>query len=299
MALSITRKAKTPPTPIEEGKATPVEEIKLPAVKKKIKTRKPPISGKGKIAQSIKSDIKAKIKRAMGPSDHTSWTEQKKARSEGFMKLLRENQHKSDEELLAELRPHILESKGVPPTRKVVDDKMLLAYRLKQRGLTYAQIAQQMDVSLPGVAKLYNGALDHLRIDPATISIPENVGQTLNFYEDVRSMALMAASTKGVTTNAQMNALRVALDAEKDKNAFLTLIGVYSAPVMHHFQQLIINQFAAPSSDAKNEGMSKFLGGLANALSQHSSEQALQLIAQGSAPTESDVFGKDDGVIDV
>jgi hypothetical protein len=212
---------------------------------------------------------------------------QKRKREMGneFIHLLRENAHKTDDELMAELAPYLVKSATTAGGRRGgavgghVQEKTLLAFRLRQRGLTYEQIGEQMSVSGQQVYLYIAKAKELLRVDPASIDIPQNVGETLNFYEDVKAMSLMIASMGTSTASVKLNAMRVALDCERDRNEFLTKVGVYSAPVMLHFQQLMLNQFVVPSQDAKEQGMEAFFSGLAQDLMQASAADKLQSIA--------------------
>lgn len=78
-------------------------------------------------------------------------------------------------------------------------------------------------------------------VDPKQINLPQQIGETLSFYEDIRQMALMAASS-GESKTQKLQAMSVALQTERDKNDFLTKVGVYSAPVMHSFQAMLLQQ---------------------------------------------------------
>lgn len=163
-----------------------------------------------------------------------------------FLKVYQEYAPKTEEELLEELQ-HILvksETRGKPAESNTDRTllKVMLAYRLQQRGLNYQQIGEQLKVSEPQVNSYLRQAREYLRIDPSKIDIPLLVGETLNFYEDVRGMALMIASVDKSSSKDKLSAMAVSLQAERDKLDFLARTGVLSPAVVQVFQQVILQQ---------------------------------------------------------
>lgn len=163
-----------------------------------------------------------------------------------FIKLLKENSHKTDDELLEELRP-VLGSTGkrgrpAGQSQEVVDQKCLLAYRLRERNLTLDQIGKQMGVSTQQAHWYVNKAKGLLRVDPKTVDLPQQIGETLHFYDDVRRQALMISSLDTSKAQEKLTAMSVALVAERDKNDFLTRVGVYSPTVVAAFKQIVLQQ---------------------------------------------------------
>jgi len=195
-------------------------------------------------------------------------------RSVAFATYLKEMEGLTDEQLLARIQP-VLEGrvpgkKGRPlgVDAEVHRDQLLLAYRLNQRGVNTQNIADNMKVSTKQAERYIREAKSLLRIDPQRIDIPQQVGETLNFYEDVRSMALAIASTQQASPTQRLNAMTVALSCEKDRNEFMTRIGVYAPAVAAHMQSLVVQQMAVMvnAKGEKDEEISNFMAGLANDL---------------------------------
>lgn len=161
------------------------------------------------------------------------------ANATAFVRIMRANIHLTDDEVAAKLKA---EAKPRPvgkldPQRA---EKCLLAYRLQQRGLTGEAAATAMEISRPVYSIMLNEARALLRVDPHKIDIPQAVGETLDFYADVRGMALAVASSSKATTREKLHAAGVALQAERDKNDFLARVGVYSPAIVQQFQTLLL-----------------------------------------------------------
>lgn len=125
---------------------------------------------------------------------------------------------------------------GITPTHA---ERAALAYRLMIRGLTIAQIAEQLKVS-PDTARAQVQMVEKmLRLDPKKLDVGYYMGESLQFYQEVRQMALLQSSSASNSTSAKLFAMRVALQAEQDKNQFLTQIGVYSPSVISRVESWI------------------------------------------------------------
>lgn len=202
-----------------------------------------------------------------------------------FLNALKESESLSDEDILERLSPFLKRSpNGRPPsvTYDISRDKVLLAYRLKQRGLTNIQISEQMEVSAQMVGKYMTKAEDYMRVNPHSISLPQKVGDTLYFYDDIRQMSLLIASTNGNSVRDRLYAMQIALGVERDKNVFLTSIGVYSPPVTAVFQQLIAQQISStypmPTNDKQENTVDNFFSQLSEAFKEIGIQDELMVI---------------------
>ncbi len=175
-------------------------------------------------------------------------TDQKELDSQGFLQCMRENSNKTDDELLQDLQT-VLESKTSREGRPVgtvatqrMNERVLLSWRLQQRGLTYDQIGEQLKCSNAQVGTYISRAKSILRVDPMKINLPQQIGESLNFYEDLKQMALFIASGQQSSKKDKLTAMSVALGVERDKNEFLTKVGVYSPSVVDSFKSLVLQQ---------------------------------------------------------
>lgn len=183
----------------------------------------------------------------------------KEKESQEFLRLMREKSGKTDEELLEELKPilgkQVKNPKGGRPAGAIeqrMNDKILMAWRLSNRGQTWDQITKLMDVNISQVAVYMKRARELMRVDPTQINLPQQIGETLGFYDDVRQMALMHAST-GANTNTKLSAINIALSVQRDKNEFLTKVGVYSPSVVESFKQLVLAQVTVLMGDKEKD----------------------------------------------
>lgn len=224
--------------------------------------------------QKLKTHISARLMKIAGKiqaGESLSKTEIKEAektitkatdagRSE-FLALFKKHAGQTEEEILESIKDKIYQREGVgkpaDQDESIVMTKQLLAYRLQQRGLTLEQIAEQLQVSASMVTKYLKAAKDYLRIDPVTIDIPQQAGETLHFYSDVRSMALMMASVDTNSSRERLAAMSVALQAERDRTDYLTRIGVYSPSVIQVFQQNILNQMNLAVGESAQDTQTK------------------------------------------
>lgn len=171
----------------------------------------------------------------------------KEQESQNFLRHMRQNSGKTDDQLLLEFQ-QILDQQqkgkigrpgGAEEQRTL--DKVYMAWRLSQRGQTWDQIAKLMEVAPTQVGTYLRRAREMLKVDPHQINLPQQIGETLDFYDDVRQMALMHASM-GNNVNTKLSAMSIALTAQGSKNDFLTKVGVYSPSVVDSFRQLVLQQ---------------------------------------------------------
>ena len=160
-----------------------------------------------------------------------------------------------------------------------MNHKRLLAWRMQQRGLTREQIGNQLKCSEVTVSGYLAEVKGLMRIDPHTIDLPQQIGETLAFYQDIREMSMMIAST-GTNATQKLQAMGVALNTERDKNDFLTKVGVYSPSVVQSLQQVVMNQMTVMmTGDRENResGAKQFLQSIARDFMAHAAERRDQL----------------------
>lgn len=129
--------------------------------------------------------------------------------------------------------------KDIPPD--VRNERMALAYRLSIRGLTLQQISDAMGISVYQAKNLVDGLAKKLRLDPKTLDVGHQMGETLAFYTEIRQMALLAASNGNSAVGVKLQAMGIALQAEAQKNLFLTKIGVYSPVIVERIERWVMN----------------------------------------------------------
>ena len=113
--------------------------------------------------------------------------------------------------------------------------RIVLMHRMLIRKVAPEEIRKILNV---GVAMYYRikALLDtRMRLDVSKVDVPYLIGDSLAFYDEVRSMALTMSSSSSIKDpRVKVGAMGLALKAESDKNTFLASCGVYSAPVVEH-----------------------------------------------------------------
>lgn len=143
----------------------------------------------------------------------------------------------SDTDLLSAIQPTSEnEAKG---THRLEDDqkeaRLVLLHRMMIRKVPPAEIAKQLGVSVAMYYKLRDQLQTRMRLDVNKVDVPYLIGDSLAFYDEVRSMALTMSSSASIkSAQVKVSAMAIALRAEADKNDFLVKCGVYSAPVVEH-----------------------------------------------------------------
>jgi hypothetical protein len=192
------KKAESPTLP-EEGKK--------PVTAKKLRTRKQP----------------ATAPRAKNPK--------------GLEESLIKYHDKTDSELADLIVPHADRAANITHRLDLEQQeaRLVLLHRMLIRKVPPAEIRAAMNVGPAMYFQLKTLLEKRLRLDVSKVDVPYLIGDSLAFYDEVRSMALTMASSAAIKDpRVKVSSMALALKAELDKNAFLTSCGVYSAPVVEH-----------------------------------------------------------------
>lgn len=136
----------------------------------------------------------------------------------------------------------------------IAAERMVLIYRLSIRGMSERQIAEQLDIAQHTVARALERLNKTLRLDPKKLDVGHYMGETLAFYQEIRQMALLVSSNTKETTSTKLNAMRVAMQAETDKNLFLTRVGVYTPTVGEVIQRWVLGTAEDMMGAARKQG---------------------------------------------
>lgn len=144
---------------------------------------------------------------------------------------------KKDEELaeMMKAKPEFAEKATHRLDEEQREARLVLMHRMMIRKIPVEEIRKQLGISISMYYKLRDGLQERMRLDVNKVDVPYLIGDTMAFYDEVRSMALTISSSAAVGSHhVKLAAMNVALKAEQDKNNFLTQCGVYSAPVVEH-----------------------------------------------------------------
>lgn len=170
-------------------------------------------------------------------------------------KMLQSTASMTDSEILEKARQlkEAEESKQVTESGMLTgmrrDEMATMVYRLAVRGLTQNQIASQMGLTVKQVAALELRVTSQLKLDPKVLDVGYYMGESLAFYQEIRQMALLQSASEKNSASVKLNAMQVALQAEQQKNAFLTKIGVYSPTIVDRIERWVVgttDQMTAP-----------------------------------------------------
>ena len=117
----------------------------------------------------------------------------------------------------------------IAPNEYVREYRLTVLHRLLMRGLALDQISQMMGLSVTTVGRLRLDLNNRMRqsarmADPALMR-----GQTLAFYEAMKEEALRPTLSNNVPVRVRLEAFRVAMQAEADKQRFLHMTGFFDA----------------------------------------------------------------------
>jgi hypothetical protein len=107
-----------------------------------------------------------------------------------------------------------------------VHDRRSRVARLMLRGVSRAQITECLSISSKTLQADINAVRDSWRRNVTQFSIEEAIGESLDFYREVRDVALREAAAPNRVSDA-IQAANTALKAEDSKNAFLARLGLW------------------------------------------------------------------------
>lgn len=158
---------------------------------------------------------------------------------------------KTDKELIKFIEPR--EENKDKKTHRLVEEqleaRLVLLHRMQIRRAPAPDIRQALGVGVTMYYKLREQLSSRMRLDIAKVDVPYLIGDTLGFYDEIRSMALTVASDKKTpSVKLKLTALSVALQAEKDKNHFLAHCGVYAPEVIEHLVRVMVSGGNLPTA---------------------------------------------------
>ena len=143
----------------------------------------------------------------------------------------------TDDELFEKIKvkPENVDKKTHLLDKEQQEARMVLMHRLLIRKVAPAEIQKQLGVT-PEMYYYLRPKLDAaMRLDISKLDVPYMIGDTLALYDEIRSMALMmASSTTTKDSRVKLQALGIALKSESDKNGFLVSCGVYAPQIVEH-----------------------------------------------------------------
>lgn len=116
-----------------------------------------------------------------------------------------------------------------------LDARLVLLHRMLIRKVPPQEIRNLLNVSETLYYRLKDQLEARTRLDVTKVDVPYLIGDTLSFYDEIRSMALVMSSSNQADNRTKLMAMSTAMRAEEGKNDFLTKCGVYSEPVVKHF----------------------------------------------------------------
>lgn len=159
------------------------------------------------------------------------------AKIEKVVKVLEAHHQKSDSELMQEIqiKPENQHKVTHQLDKEQQDARLVLMHRLLIRKVSPSDIQKQLGITQEMYYYLRPKLDALMRLDISKLDVPYMIGDSLALYDEVRSMALLIASSSQVKdTKTKLQAMNVVLKAESDKNAFLTQCGVYAPQIIEH-----------------------------------------------------------------
>jgi hypothetical protein len=106
------------------------------------------------------------------------------------------------------------------------------AHQIIIRGGSTAQIAQALDIPLTAAKALKRELSARQLSEIRNLNVQQEIAKALMFYDHIAAKSLMLADkkmegNKAVSMRSQIEALRVALQAQSDKQKFLATAGAY------------------------------------------------------------------------
>lgn len=149
----------------------------------------------------------------------------------------------SDHDLAAFIEPH--PDKKDNQTHRLNEEqreaRLVLMHRMLLRKVPPEEARSILGISIAMYYILKDQLDARMRLDVSKVDVPYLIGDTLAFYDEVRSMSLTMASSSKVSASVKVAAMHVALRAEQEKNQFLTSCGVYSPVVVEHIVRSMVS----------------------------------------------------------
>ena len=108
-----------------------------------------------------------------------------------------------------------------------VTDRRVRVARLMLRGIPRARITEHLNISSKTLQADVNAVRESWRRNVNRFSIEEAIGESLDFYREVRDAALTEAGNPLNKVEHSLMAANTALKAEDSKNAFLRTLGLW------------------------------------------------------------------------
>jgi len=108
-----------------------------------------------------------------------------------------------------------------------VTDRRSRVGRLMLRGVSRIQIAEHLKISSSTLQADVRAVRESWRRNVNQFSIEEAIGESLDFYREVRDVSLREATNPMCKVSDAINAASTALRAEDSKNAFLRTLGLW------------------------------------------------------------------------
>lgn len=158
---------------------------------------------------------------------------------------------KFDEAL--EVPEHIVKPPGSGSSHKLtkiqVEHRMMVLQKLLFRQVPTAQICKVLNISERMFFKLKKQLKERVLMDVQKMHYPTFVGETLAFYDEIRSLALVMSTDKNISDNRiKLQAMQTALRAEGQKHEFLAISGAYKSPQAQTYMHKMMST-AQPGSD--------------------------------------------------
>lgn len=151
-----------------------------------------------------------------------------------------------DEALLEASLPkaHTLDKPCYKLSPEQMEARLVYVHRQLIRGVHHTDIAQKLNISVAMFYTIKKDLEQRLRDTLVFMDIPQVIGDSLHFYDDVRTTALSYSQEDSPhSPKIKLEALKVALEAERDKNTFLKTVGVYGKEL----ENLIVKKLVSPT----------------------------------------------------
>ena len=107
--------------------------------------------------------------------------------------------------------------------------RLQLLHRLLMRRIPLDEIAKQLGVSVRTVQRDRDKLNAQMRKEAGSMDMNEYVGDTVAFFNEIRSLALRIGTSSNNPLSSRLAALSRAMQAQKDKTAVLQVAGVFDA----------------------------------------------------------------------